>query len=204
MRSSAIPEFFPYGQREISWLTSRDPLLGRAISKYGLIRRPVLPDFFQGISHAIIGQQISNLAQTAIWRRVREDVAPWTAASVLAAGSQRLRHCGLSASKTGAILAVAQALADGRLNSAQMAQLSDEQIAASLTAYKGIGPWTAEMVLIFTFLRPDVFSVRDLGLRKGLTRLHGSQAASRFGHYARLYSPFGTVASFYLWEIARE
>lgn len=97
-------------------------------------------------------------------------------------------------------------MTDGRLRAEELAGLPDEEAIRRLDALPGIGRWTAEMLLIFSFGRPDILSFDDLGIRRGLTRLHG---IDRFppdvrARYRALYSPYGTTASFYLWRIASE
>ena len=197
---------FPYGSTETAYLAARDPVLGAAIARIGQIERAVIPDLFEALVFNIVGQQISSKALETVWARVREAVGGITPQRILAAGEERLRGCGLSGRKAGYMLGAAQAAVSGAVDFAGLADKPDEDVVRELTALSGVGRWTAEMLLIFSLCRPDVLSYDDFGIRKGLCRLHGLENISRadFAAYRERYKPYGTVAAFYLWEIAAE
>ncbi|MDR2904962.1 MAG: hypothetical protein LBU73_03305 [Helicobacteraceae bacterium] len=196
--------FFEYGDQEIAHLKSRDPALGAAIDEIGFVRREINPDLFSALIHAIAGQQISSKAQATIWARVAAKFAPLTAETIYAASESELRECALSARKVDYIKGVARAVTSGDLNLTALALMSDDEVSAALTRLKGIGKWTAEMLMIFSMRRGDILSEDDLAIRRGMSVLYGYREITPqiFARHRRDYSPFCTTASLYLWAIA--
>ena len=90
-----------------------------------------------------------------------------------------------------------------QLDLANLFNLSAKEISNQLIKLNGIGKWTVEMLLIHTFLKPDIISYSDLAIKRGLMLLHNLDTLSKeaFNYYQKLYSPYGTVASIYLWEL---
>lgn len=199
-------QYFSYGQAEVGYLASRDPALGAAMARIGHIDRAVIPDLFAALINSIAGQQISGKALATVWARLCARLGEITPDSVLAAGEDGLRACGLSGRKAGYMLAAARAVADGTLDIHSLVDKPDRQVIDTLTALPGVGRWTAEMLLIFSLRRPDVLAFDDLGIRKGLCRLYGWDGITReqFEQCRAQFSPHGTVASLYLWHIAAE
>lgn len=190
----------------LACLSERDPLLGERIARYGTLARPLIPDLFEAITSSIVSQQISGKAADTILARLRDRIGSITPALLLAYPEDGLRACGLSARKVAYLRSAAEAMADGRLSAAELKRLPDEEVIRRLDALPGVGRWTAEMLLIFSFGRPDILSFDDLGIRRGLMRLHRLDALTpaACAHFRQLYSPYGTTASFYLWQIAAE
>ena len=93
----------------------------------------------------------------------------------------------------------------GEFDIAELKSLPDNEVIKRLITLRGVGVWTAEMLLIFSLERSDVLSFGDFGIRRGICRLHGHETLDKetFENYRRLYSPYGTVASFYLWYAAK-
>ena len=104
--------------------------------------------------------------------------------------------------KASYIRGAAESVLSGELDIGSLGSMPDELVIKELTKLRGIGKWTAEMLLIFSLERPDVFSRDDLGLTRGLCKLHALTRLTdaTFEHYRRLYSPYCSVASFYLWQ----
>ena len=125
------------------------------------------------------------------------------AEKLLEAETADLRACGLSAPKIGYLRGIAEAKCSGRINFRALARRPDEEILAELVKLKGVGIWTAEMLLIFALGRPDVLSFRDLGIRRGIMLLEQKEtlSAEEFEAFRRRCSPYGTLASLYLWRI---
>lgn len=202
---------FIYGDKEIDYLAERDPVLGQAISRIGHISRYVIPDLFTAIVFNIIGQQISAKAAETVWQRIcsafanveNETLAP---ENIKNAEPQALQSLGLSWRKVSYLQRVAEAFCDGTINVTELAASSDDEIRAQLIKLPGIGPWTVDMLMIFSLERPDIISWHDLAIRRGLMRLHqlDEMPLAHFEKYRRMYSPYGTVASLYLWEISHE
>lgn len=197
---------FAYGETETRFLTEQDPVLGAAIARIGHIERAVIPDLFAALINSIAGQQISGKALATVWARLCDRLGEMTPESVLDAGEDGLRACGLSGRKAGYMLAAARAVQDGTLPIHSLVDKTDEEVIKILTALPGVGRWTAEMLLIFSLERPDVLAFDDFGIRKGLCRLYGLEEITRtqFAMYRARYTPYATVAGLYLWAVAAE
>lgn len=160
-------------------------------------------DLFAGIVQSIAGQQLSVRAADAIFRRVALTLGTVSAERLLAADPEELRCCGLSRRKIATMRNIASAQCSGAVDLARLAEKSDAEIIAELVKFPGVGVWTAEMLLIFCLGRPDVLSFRDLGIRRGLMKLYDRKtlALADFAAYRKRCSPYGTLASFYLWRL---
>ena len=199
-------KYFAYGKTETDYLTERDPVLGAAIARIGHIDREVIPNLFTALVNSIAGQQISGKALATVWARLCDRLGEITPETILAAGEDGLRACGMSGRKAGYMLAAAHAVQDGTINIHSLVDKSDDEIIKTLTALPGVGRWTAEMLLIFSLERPDVLAFDDFGIRKGMCRLYGLEDLTRaqFEKYRARYAPYATVAGLYLWEIAAQ
>jgi 3-methyladenine DNA glycosylase/8-oxoguanine DNA glycosylase len=195
---------FPYGETETAYLRRRDRRLGRAIDEIGPIAREVIPDPFTALVHTVVGQQISSQAAAAIWARLQERLDGISPGTLAAASVEDLRQSGLSARKAAYIRGIAASVVQGDLDLAALSLISDEDVVRRLTALPGIGRWSAEMVLLFSLQRPDVVSWDDLAIRRGMMRLYGLGELTRdeFDRHRRRYSPYGSIASLYLWALA--
>ena len=202
--SAPEKDFFRYGAEQTGWLASRDPALGAFMAQRGEIRRKIHPDAFTGIVHAIIGQQISTRAQASIWKRFTDRFAPFGHGLLAGATHEELRNCGVSGRKAQYISAIAEKFENGELSHAMLEGLTDSELEKTLAAQPGIGKWTAEMLLIFTFQRQNILSFGDLAIRRGMRNLYGHVNVTRdiFDYHFAIYSPWATVASLYLWEAA--
>ena len=196
--------FFEYGQRETDYLKSKDPALGRVIDEVGHISRAIIPDMFSALANAIVGQQISSKAQETVWGRFVDMFAPVTAENIAEIPEERLQTCGISLRKASYIKEIAMAITSGSLDLNVLHTLPDEEVCRRLSDLKGIGVWTAEMLMIFSMQRPDVMSYGDLAILRGLRMLHRHRkiTPALFAKYRRRYSPYATVASLYLWQIS--
>ncbi len=195
---------FIYGDTEVNYLKSRDKTLGEAIDRIGLLSRETMPDVFAALVNAIVGQQISMKAWATIWGRMEQKFGGVTPRSIFSASVEEVKACGVSMRKATYIKGVADQVMSGELDVHGLGSLSDGEVLEKLTALKGIGVWTAEMVMIFSMQRPDVFSWNDLAIHRALRQLYRHRTVTKklFEKYRRRYSPYGTVASLYLWEIA--
>ena len=196
--------FFQYGDLETNYLASKDKRLGQAIRQIGHINREVDSNLFSAIVHHIIGQQISTAAQATIWSRLLNAAGTVTVDSLTALGRDRLQQMGMTYKKADYILDFAQQVHSGTLNLEQLWSLRDEEVIRELTKLKGVGVWTAEMILIFCMQRPNVVSFGDLAIQRGMRMLYRHRQIDRtkFERYQKRYAPYGTVASLYLWAIA--
>ena len=196
--------FFQYGDSETAYLTSKDKHLGRAIQQIGHINREVDSDLFSAIVHHIIGQQISTAAQATIWSRLLTAAGTVTADSLTSLGRDRLQQIGMTYKKADYMLDFAKQVKSGTLNLEQLWSLSDKEVILELTKLKGVGVWTAEMILTFCMQRPNVVSFGDLAIQRGMRMLYRHRQIDRtkFERYQKRYAPYGTVAGLYLWAIA--
>lgn len=197
---------FRYGEAELEHLRERDPALGAAICRIGMIEREVIPDLFAALVHSIVGQQVSSRAAASVWTRLQECLGAVTPETVAAASHEELRRCGLSGRKAEYVQGIAGAVLRGELDLPGLHDLSDEEVIERLSSLRGVGAWTAEMLLIFSMERPDVVSWSDLAIRRGMRALYGLETLDReqFERYRERYSPYGSVASLYLWAVAHD
>ena len=196
--------YFQYTTKETDYLSQKDKRLGEAIQKVGPIQRKVDTDLFSAVVHHIIGQQISTKAQATIWQRMQEALGSVDAEHILAAGVPQLQKLGMTFRKAEYITDFAQKVQNGKFDLEEIWQKPDEEVIRELSSLKGIGVWTAEMILLFCMQRPDVFSYDDLAIQRGLRMLYHHRKIDRklFAKYRRRFSPYCSVASLYLWAIA--
>jgi DNA-3-methyladenine glycosylase II len=182
-----------------------DPRFGVLIDHIGPHALIVTRDPFLALAGSIIQQQVSMAAAAAIQRRVRA-LCPrnrLTPRSVMSLSLDELRAAGLSRQKSQYLHNIAEAFASRRLTPAKLRRMSDDDVIAATTLIKGVGRWTAEMLLIFCLERPDVWPVDDLGLRKAVGRFFDlpelpTPAAIR--DVADPWRPYRSYATWYLWR----
>jgi DNA-3-methyladenine glycosylase II len=185
---------------------SRDPGFGALVARTGPVRLPP-PDAapFEALARAIAFQQLAGKAASTIWGRVLAllEGAP-TPDAFDAVPDDALRGAGLSGAKRAAIRDLSARVARGELPLDRLHDLSDEEVVETLTRVRGIGPWTAQMHLIFQLRRPDVWPVGDLGVRAGWARIHGlpeppdpRALASQADHLR----PWRSAVAWYCWRV---
>ena len=190
----------------VEHLREADPVLADVIDRVGPIETSHEPDLWRSLVDALAGQQLSVKAADAIVARIAalagEDGFPGPE-RILETPDEVLRACGLSGAKTRYLRDLAGKWIDGTLRPERYAEASDAEIVAELTQVKGIGRWTAEMVLIFTLQRPDVLPVGDLGLRAAVQRAWELPERPKEAEVERLgeaWRPFRSVATHFLWR----
>ena len=195
---------FQYGKKEIDFIKSRDKRLGEVIDTIGLIKREMHPDVFSCIVRNIAGQQVSGFAAQAIWRRICNCVGQVTAQNLASAPVASLRACGLSMRKVEYIKEFAAKVASGEFDIAALSGITDTEAIAALSSLKGIGVWTAEMLLLFSLGRADILSFGDLGIHRGMRMVYRHRKITKalFEKYRRRLAPYGSIASLYFWEVA--
>lgn len=185
-----------------------DPILSAHIERLGsfeLTPEPV-DRYFYRLARSIAYQQLAGAAARTIWGRFESLLPPgeFSPQAVVALSHDAMRSAGLSNAKANYIRNIAQAVLDENLNFDRFDKMSEEEIIASLTTIKGVGRWTAEMFLMFTLGRPDVFSEGDYGLRKGIQKIYGFKREPSLKTIRRIvkkWSPFKTYGSMVLWEV---
>lgn len=196
--------YFPYGQTEMNELKKKDKRLGEVVDRLGKIEREVDPDLFSSLVHQIVGQQITTKAQETIWQRMRMQLGTIDARTVLQAGADQLQAMGISHRKADYITELSEKVDNGTLKLEALWQLPDEEVVQRLSCLRGVGVWTAEMLLLFCMQRPNVLSYHDKGIRRGMRMVyhHWDMDKELFETYRRSLSPLGSVASFYFWAVA--
>ena len=195
---------FEYGEKEISYLKSKDAKLAEVIDTLGFVEREIDTDLFSAVVHHIIGQQISTKAQATIWQRMQDALGQVNAETILSAGVSNLQALGISIRKAEYITDFARKVHTGEFDIEAVSQMSDTDAISALSSHKGIGVWTAEMILLFCMQRPDIFSYDDLAIQRGLRMVYHHRRIDRklFEKYRRRFSPYCSVASLYLWAVS--
>lgn len=196
--------YFEYGEKEITYLCKKDKKLAAVIDKAGHIYRETDTDLFSSVVHHIIGQQISTRVQATIWQRMQNEFGEVNAESILSSDIPKLQSFGMTFRKAEYISDFARKVASGEFDLSGIQQKSDEEAIRQLTALKGIGVWTAEMILLFCMQRPNIFSYDDLAIQRGLRMIYHHRSVDRrlFEKYRRRFSPYCSTASLYLWAAA--
>jgi 3-methyladenine DNA glycosylase/8-oxoguanine DNA glycosylase len=192
--------FEPY---EIEQLLQKEPLFIPWVEKIGAIIRNGNDDAYTSLIDSVLAQQVSGSAAASITKRFA-DKFDYDPKSIASASLEELRACGLSSNKAKYVQGIAMAKLDKTVPFNKLHEKSDQEIADYLLKLKGVGPWTVDMMLIFTFFRKDVLSYPDFGIRKGICRLYGIDALDQkcYEQIRTKLSPHLTLASFWLWEIA--
>lgn len=196
--------YFEYGSKEIEFLKKSDKLLGAAIDQIGHIYREADTDLFSSVIHHIIGQQISTRAQATIWKRLGDRLGDINAETIASLELNELQKLGMTFKKAEYIKDFTEKVINLEFDIDALGHLTDGEVVRELSALKGIGVWTAEMIMTFCMQRPDVVSFGDLAIHRGMRMLyrHRNIDRKKFAKYTKRYSPYGTVASMYLWAIA--
>ena len=205
--SAAPPEGLPYDAVAASRALARaDPALGDVIARVGppeIRYRPT--ETFDALLRSVVYQQLSGKAAGTIHGRVLAAFGdPVDPAAVAAASDDALRACGLSRAKTAALRDLAGRHLDGTLPPRPaLLAMPDEAAVDALTAVRGVGVWTAQMVLLFTLGRPDVWPTGDLGVREGHRIVSGATerpTPKALAAAGEPYRPWRSVAAWYLWR----
>ena len=193
-----IPTYWADAKRH---LRAVDPIIASIID---LHEEPPLRSkgrVFETLVHAIVGQQISAIAADAVWRRFLDLVNDVTPSHVAAHSYEALRGVGLSGRKVEYIQGLAEHAA--WVDSVDWSSFSDDEVRKKLIALRGVGPWTAEMVLIFSLLRPDIFPLGDIGVIRAIEELYAEKKRLSIKEVEAIgsaWAPYRTVGTWYLWR----
>jgi len=193
----------------ITYLSNTDPVMAHAIERVGPCTLTPNPNIFEALVDAIISQQISVKAADAIVGRVRAATADGliTPEALLLLDHDELRAAGLSTPKARYIRDLTERITSGQLDLTQLEHLADEKVIEKLVAVKGIGRWTAEMILIFSLSRSDVLPVDDLGFVEGVREAYGlpeRPTRKEMQERGEPWRPYRTFATWYMWGIRRQ
>jgi len=196
--------YFQYTEQELAFLKEKDEKLKAVIEEIGYIKRPIIPDLFTALISSILSQQISSQAFNTIWNRFLELSKPITAENILKLKVEEIQKIGTSFRKAQYIYELALKIKNKELNLETLNSLSDQEIIQELTKIKGIGKWTAQMLLIFSMQRKNVISYDDLAIIRGLKIIYKKDFISKieFNEITSRFSPYNSIASLYIWAVA--
>ena len=192
------PEYWDMAKKELS---RKDDVLHEIINEYNDLELVSRGDLFYTLIRSVIGQQISVKAASTVWSRFCERIGDIEPKNILSADIEELRSCGLSQRKAEYVIGISESWSD--YDSLEWKEMSDEEIIQELIKLRGVGKWTAEMILIFTMLRPDVFPIGDIGMIRGIEKSYNSgERMSREELYAisEKWKPWRTVACCFMWR----
>lgn len=198
--------YYKYGKEEVDYLKEKDPILGKQMDRIGMIKRETDSNIFSSLISSIISQQISTKAASTIEKRLMDLVGSLTPGNLHNIEIESIQKCGMTIRKASYIKDIAEAAVNNKVDFNNLYKLPDEEAIKELVKLKGVGEWTAEMLLIHCIERPNILSYKDLAIRRGIMKLYGLDELSKkdFEKYRLRYSPYCTVASIYLWKISSE
>lgn len=201
---SVETKYFDYGRKEVEYLTAADPILGTAMARLGKVEREVIPDLFAALVYAIVGQLVSVRSAKTVWARMQQNIGDITPENLSRVSGDAIQQCGMTMKKAITISALSKNIVQHSICIENLWKLSDQEVIARLTAIKGVGLWTAQMLLINCMERPDIVSWGDIAIRRGMEKLYGFPKLTKdqFERCKSRYSPYGSVASIYLWKIS--
>ncbi|MEJ8307423.1 DNA-3-methyladenine glycosylase 2 family protein [Agrobacterium larrymoorei] len=179
-----------------------DPRLEAVIERAGGIPLRLNEAGFAGLAHIIVSQMVSRASADAIWRRMVAGTETMTAEHFLAVDEETLSNFGLSNAKRTTLSSLATAVASGELDLVDLSHLEPACAMQRLTALKGIGPWTAEVYLMFCGGHADIFPAGDVALQAAVMhafKLEARPSRPELAETARLWSPWRSVAARILW-----
>lgn len=192
--------------RGLEQLLALDPRLKEVLAIAGQPPLRKRPEGFAGLAAIVTGQQLSTASAAAIWGRLSAAFDPFEPAALRRARPARLARLGLSAAKIRTLKAIARAIDDGSLDLARVAAMSADEAHAMLTAVHGIGPWTADLYLLFCLGHADAWPAGDLALQEAMRlafALDGRPTARQMGALGDPWRPWRGVAACLLWTYYR-
>jgi DNA-3-methyladenine glycosylase II len=203
-KTAVVPPITPtYWADACKHLMKKDRVMKRLIPQFGDACLQTRGDAFVTLARSIVGQQISVKAAQTVWERFSALPRNLTPASVLKLKVDDMRAAGLSVRKVEYLVDLALHFDNDKLHVASWESMDDEAIIAELITIRGIGRWTAEMFLIFHFMRPNVLPLDDVGLINGISRNYFSgEVVSRSDarEVANAWAPYRSVATWYIWR----
>jgi len=188
-------------------LSHADKRMEKLIDKFGPPNFNLMNNYYESLIRSIVYQQLSGKAASIIYERFLDlfvfDIYP-KPKDVLEVSIETLRSSGLSYQKVNYIRDLSEKWQDGTMNLTDIDSMTDEEISSELIKVKGIGQWTADMFLMFTLGRPDVFPFGDLGIQKGfmaLTNMNRLPTQKEMERQTKKWQPYRTVAAWYLWKL---
>jgi len=187
-------------------LRRRDPQLRRVMNHAGPCGLETRHDPYRGLLRSVLFQQLAGAAARAIEARLKALYGGRypRAERLLASPERDLKAAGLSRQKIASLRSIAAAFSEGRLSNRRLRRMDDDAVVEAVTEVRGVGEWTAHMLLMFSLSRPDVLPVGDYGVRKGAMTLYDLDELPRPAELESLaepWRPYRSVASWYLWRV---
>lgn len=192
---------FPHWDKGVEALKASDSVLAGIIELYPNEQMVPKGDLFQTLIRSIVGQQISVKAAQTVWDRFVGVCGETTPQAIVACSEEHLRGAGLSRQKVSYILGIARE--PERCDLARLHALEDQDVLRDLTAYRGVGEWTAQMCMMFALCRPDILSLKDIGLRRGVEKHYNEgvrMTDAEITQVAEPWKPWRSIATWYLWR----
>jgi DNA-3-methyladenine glycosylase II len=193
-------------RKGLSVIAANDCDVAQALKRVGYPEPRIRPVGFKALLSIIVSQQISTGAAQSIMGRVRDLLPEISAPATLALSDGALRKAGLSGRKVEYVNSLAQAIVTGQFDPIALEQQADSQVIASICMLRGLGRWSAEVYLMFSLQRPDVFPAGDLALQRALQKLKGwdnRPSADETRAAVAHWMPWRTVGSLFLWHFYR-
>lgn len=199
-----MADYFQYGKTEIAYLKKTDKRLAEVIDKVGIVKRRIIPDLFTALVHSIVGQQISTKAHDTIWLKMQAVLGNISPEIINGLSPEELQSFGITFKKTAYIQSAACKILSGEFDINALYGMSDEEVCIHLSTLDGVGVWTAEMLMLHSMQRSDILSYGDLAILRGLRMVYHHRKINRklFEKYRKRFTPYGSVASLYLWAVS--
>lgn len=188
----------------ISYLKKRDKIFCDLEKKYGLIEHELHSDLFVSVIFNIVGQMLSNAVANKIYIRLLELCdGELSATKINQLDREDMRNCGMAYLKVNYIKEFALKYSQGEYDFSKLSDLDNKSAINYFRTIKGVGKWTAEMLVLFSLGREDIFSYDDVALRNGIMKAHGYKTLSkkRFEMLRKIYSPYCSYASLYYYKV---
>ncbi len=188
----------------LNYLESKDACFYLLEHKYGLLDHKNELDLFSSFIFHFISQMLSNKVAEVIWNRFKKLVQIVEPHHILAISNEKLRMIGISNAKVSYINDFCYDVINAKIDLNGLSELSDLEIISKLKQIKGVGEWTAEMICLFNLGRPNIFSYKDVALKRGIMLCHPNYktlSRLRFDRLKKLYSPYCSYASLYFYKV---
>lgn len=190
----------------IHHLVAKDERMSYLVNRVGHYELTLRTNYFESMVYSIVGQQLSSTVANVLRQRILDLCRQITPRELISCPDESLRSIGISKPKITYIKHLSKSVLDGNIDFDILLDLPDEDVISTLTKVKGIGRWTAEMFLIFSLGRLNIFSTADVGLQRAIKWLYSLEAISpdTMDDLKNKWNPYCTVASLYLWEVINQ